>query len=118
MRVLSPLALKSCGGSHILKTCTTDLHRSLKDTLPVDSIFTGMAVNLTYLIVVAVYLYLSSISSHVCHLSLTTSEMGGLNMLFISYLQLHLFTCSDALGEKVELNSDFTPYSTSIQTTA
>ena len=46
---------------YILKTCTSDFDRSLKDILPADSIFTGMAVNLAYLIVVAVYLYLSSI---------------------------------------------------------
>ena len=42
-------------------------------------------------------------------ISLTTSEMDGLNMLFISHFQLHLFTCSDALEKRVELNSDFTP---------
>ena len=47
---------------YILKTCTSDFDRSLKDILPADSIFTGMAVNLALiLIVVAVYLYLSSI---------------------------------------------------------
>ena len=74
-----------------------------------------MVVNLTYLIVVAVYLYLSSIwlRFFCVKISLITSEMDGY-ILFISYFQLHLFTCSDALEKKVELNSDFTPYSTSV----
>ena len=38
----------------IVRACTTGLHLSLKDILPAGSIFTVLAVNLTYLIVIAI----------------------------------------------------------------